>query len=145
MQCGLRFNCHVGAVAHQVSLCVSVLRWMAGGLDSQGILTLYKAQIQPCMEDSALSWMSSAATHLQRLDAMQRRALQLVGMNTKQQQEEHTGVTLLEHRQDVLTLVVQHKARVLEVPHLSSLMLPTQAVLRESRVTTSSDMLVHMP
>ncbi|MPC71315.1 hypothetical protein E2C01_065589 [Portunus trituberculatus] len=98
------------------------------------------------MEYGALSWMSSAATHLQRLDTVQRRALRLVGMATQQQQqEEQTGVTLLEHRQDVSALVVQHKARMSEVPHLSSLRLPARAVQRESRATTSSDMLVHVP
>ncbi|KAK8374109.1 hypothetical protein O3P69_011011 [Scylla paramamosain] len=52
-----------------------------------------------------------------RLDAVQRRALRLVGMDgqqqqqqQQQQQEEQTGVTSLEHRRDVSALVVQHKA-----------------------------------
>ncbi|MPD05272.1 hypothetical protein E2C01_101005 [Portunus trituberculatus] len=140
VDCGLRFDRHVAAVAHQASLRVSALRRMAGSLDSRGILTLYKAQIRPCMEYGALSWMSSAATYLQRLDAVQRRALRLVGMAAQQQQQEE-----LEHRRDVSTLVVQHKARVLEVPHLSSLRLPARAIQRESRPTTCSDTLVHVP
>ncbi|MPC71582.1 hypothetical protein E2C01_065862 [Portunus trituberculatus] len=62
----------------------------------------------------------------------------------QQQQEEQTGVTSLEHRRDVSALVVQHKARVLEVSHLTSLRLPARAVQRESRATTSSHMLVHV-
>ncbi|MPC62563.1 hypothetical protein E2C01_056648 [Portunus trituberculatus] len=41
--------------------------------------------------------------------------------------------------------VVQHKARGLEVPHLNSLRLLPQAVRRETRTTTSSDMLVQVP
>ncbi|MPC91667.1 RNA-directed DNA polymerase from mobile element jockey [Portunus trituberculatus] len=146
VDCGLRFDRHVTAVAHQASLRVSALCRMAGSLDSRGILTLYKAQIRPCMEYGALSWMLSAATHLQRLDAVQHCVLRLVGIAAQQQQqEEQTEVTSLEHRRDVLALVVQHKARVLEVPHLSSLRLPARAVQRESRATTSSDMLVHVP
>ena len=79
------------------------------------------------MEYSTLSWMSNAATHLQRLNAVQRRALPLIGRDG-QQQEEQTGVTLLEHRWDVSALVVQHKAQVLEVPHLNPLRLPPRAV-----------------
>ncbi|XP_063843941.1 uncharacterized protein LOC135090806 [Scylla paramamosain] len=108
VDCGLRFDRHVAAAAHQASLQVSALRRMAENLDSRGILTLYKAQIRPCMEYSALSWMSSAPTNLQRLDAVQRRALQLVGMDGQQQQQEQTGVTSLEHRRDMSALVVQH-------------------------------------
>ncbi|MPC82753.1 hypothetical protein E2C01_077435 [Portunus trituberculatus] len=80
--------------------------------------------------------MSSAATHLQRLDAVQQRALRL---------EEQTGVTWLEHRRNVSVLVVQHKTRVLEVSHLNSLRLPSLAVRRETKTTTSSDMLVQVP
>ncbi|MPC65161.1 hypothetical protein E2C01_059290 [Portunus trituberculatus] len=45
MECDLRFDHHVAAVANQASLCVSALRGMAGSLDYPGILTLYKAQI----------------------------------------------------------------------------------------------------
>uniref|UniRef100_A0A0P4VX79 Uncharacterized protein n=1 Tax=Scylla olivacea TaxID=85551 RepID=A0A0P4VX79_SCYOL len=101
VDCGLRFDRHVAAVAHQVSQRVSALRRMSGNLDSRGILTLYKAQIRPCMEYSALSWMSSAPTHLQRLDAVQRRALRLVGMNgqQQQQQEEEESSSLLANSQ----------------------------------------------
>ncbi|MPC59696.1 hypothetical protein E2C01_053723 [Portunus trituberculatus] len=101
VDCGLRFDRHVADVVHQASLCVSALRRMAGGLVSHGVLTLYKAQIRPCREYSALSWMSSDATHLQRLDNVQRRALWL---------EQQTGITSLEHRRDVSTLMVHHKA-----------------------------------
>ncbi|MPC55026.1 hypothetical protein E2C01_048957 [Portunus trituberculatus] len=57
VDCGLCFDLHVAAVAHQASLRVSALHRMVGSLNSQGIFTLYKAQIRPCMEYSALSWI----------------------------------------------------------------------------------------
>ena len=69
----LRYDQHITAVARQTSQRVPALRRVAGSLDSRGILTLYKAQIRPCMEYGALAWMSGAATHTRRLDAMQRR------------------------------------------------------------------------
>ena len=141
MDRGLRFDRHVTAVAQRASLRVSALRRMAGSLDSRGILTLYEAQIRTCMEYSALSWMLSAATLLQRLDDVQRRALRLVRRDG-QQKEEQTGETSLEHRKDLSAPVVQHKAQVLEVLHLIPLRLPPRAVQRETRTSTSSDMLV---
>ncbi|KAG0718065.1 hypothetical protein GWK47_053206 [Chionoecetes opilio] len=73
---------------------------------------------------------------------IQRRALQLVGIEEDQQSS--AGVTSLEHRRDVSTLVVCHKAQVQEVPHLSSLRLPVRAVQR-SRTTPLSDVLVKVP
>ncbi|XP_063879419.1 uncharacterized protein LOC135110721 [Scylla paramamosain] len=72
----------VGKLLEQASQRVSALHRMSGNLDSRGILTLYNAQIRACMEYSALSWMSSAPTHLQRLDALQRRALRLLVLLT---------------------------------------------------------------
>ena len=56
----LRFDFHISVVARQISQRVSALRRVAGNLDSRGgILILYKAQIRPCMEYGALTWMSS--------------------------------------------------------------------------------------
>ncbi|XP_050714148.1 uncharacterized protein LOC126997138 [Eriocheir sinensis] len=75
----LRYDQHIATVARQTSQRVSALRRVAGSLDPRGILTLYKAQIRPCMEYGALSWMSSAVTHTRRLDAVQRRVLRLLG------------------------------------------------------------------
>ena len=72
------------------------------------------------MEYGALTWMSSVIVHVQRLDAVQRRALRLVD-GEEHQQPAH--VTSFEHMRDVSALVVFHKAQVQEVPHLSRLRL----------------------
>ncbi|MPC82752.1 hypothetical protein E2C01_077434 [Portunus trituberculatus] len=45
VDCGLRFDRHVAAVAHHASLLVSGLCRMAGCLDSRGILTLYYTRL----------------------------------------------------------------------------------------------------
>ena len=79
-----------------------------------------------------------------RDDAVQLHDLRLVGRD-RQQQEEQTGVTSLEYQRDVSALVVQHKALVLEVPHLNLLRPPPRAVQRETRTTTFSDILVDVP
>ena len=79
----LRFCCC--SSSRSTSQRVSALRKVAGNLDSRGILTLYKAQIRPCIEYAALTWMSTAATYMKRLDAVQRRALRLVDTDEHQQ------------------------------------------------------------
>ncbi|XP_045105124.1 uncharacterized protein LOC123500473 [Portunus trituberculatus] len=142
----LRFDGHVGAVTRQASLRVSALRRVAGTLDPHGIITLYKAQIRPCLEYGCLSWMSSAATHMQRLDKVQRRALRLAGYDAHQDDlPPHTPVTSLEHRRDVAALVVCHKTQVQGVPHLRRLGLPLRAAQRPTRAAATSEQTVEVP
>lgn len=142
----LRFDHHVEAVARQASQRVSTLRRMAGTLEPRGILTLYKAQIRPYLEYGALSWMSSAATHMQRLDAVQRRALRLVEPQGQQDnRQQPVPITSLEHRRDVAALVVCHKAQVQQVPHLCRLGLTSHRTHRTTRAALSSEQLVEVP
>ena len=138
----LRFDHHVAAVARQTSQRVSVLCRMAGNLDAHGILTLYKTQIRPRVEYGALTWMSSAATHMWRLDAVQKRALRLV-ITDEYQQPAH--VTSLEYRRDVSALMVCHKAQMQRVSHLDGLRLPHRPVQRYTRTATTSYKLVKLP
>ena len=137
----LRFKQHITSVARQTSQRVSALRRIASSLDSQGILTLYKAQIRPCMEYGALTWMSGAATHTCRLDAVQRRALRLLGEDA----EIPLSMTSLEHRRDVSALAVYHKAQVLRTPHLTQLCLPPQPNHRTTRQAEASDSRLMVP
>ncbi len=140
---GLRFDHHIAPIANQASLRVSAQRRVAPSLDSRGILTLYKAQIRPCLEYGALSWMSGAATHMQKLDAVQRRALRLVA--TEDDQQPPSPVTSLDHRRDVSQLVVCHKAQVQGVPHLIPLRPSPRAVQRHTRTALCSDEMVEIP
>ena len=137
----LRFDQHIKSVARQTSQRVTALRQVAGSLDSRGILTLYKAQIRPCMEYGALAWMSGAATHIRRLDAVQRRALRLLGDET----EIPASMTSLEHRRDVSALTVCHKTQVVHSPHLTQLRLPLQPALRTTRQALAGNQRVTVP
>ena len=137
----LRYDTHITSVARQTSQRVSALRRVAGSLDSRGILNLYKAQIRPCMEYGALTWMSSAHTHTSRLDAVQRRALRLLG----EDDENAASITSLEHRRDVATLTVCQKAQVLHTPHLTSLSLPPHPPGRMTRQAAGCDLQVQVP
>ena len=136
----LRFNQHIKKVAHLASLRVSALRRVAKFLDRRGLLLLYKAQIRPYLEYATLSWMSAAPTHLQRLNTVERRALRLI------EGSDHppTPLDSLEHRRDVASLVVLHKAQVQQVPHLDKLRINPQVVNRNTRTVSSSDELVEV-
>ncbi|XP_063876074.1 uncharacterized protein LOC135109024 isoform X3 [Scylla paramamosain] len=129
MDCELRYDTHIMSVARQTSRRVSALRRVTGSLDSRGILTLYKAQIRPCMKCGALTCMSSAPTHTRRLDAVQRRALRLLGCD----EELAARITSLEHRRDVSALVVCHKTQVQHTPHFTHLCLPPHPGQRMTR------------
>ncbi len=142
----LRFDRHLKHIARQASLRVSALRRIASLLDKRGILLLYKAQIRPYLEYGALTWMSSAPTHLRRLDKVERRVLRLVENNNLQPPLlDTTPLDPLEHRRDVAALTVLHKAQVQGVPHLAGLRLPPRAFTRSTRTVLSSDELVGVP
>ena len=81
------------------------------------------------MEYGALAWMSGAAAHTRRLDAVQRRALRLLG----EESEIPASMTSLEHRRDVSALTVCHKTQVLRTPHLTQLCLPLHPAHRTTR------------
>ena len=137
----LRFDQHITTVARQISQCMSALRRMAGSLDSRGIMTLYGAQIRPCMEYGALVWMSGAAIHTRRLDAVQRRALRLLA----EEAEISAGMTSLQHRRDVSALTACHKTQVLHTLHLIHLYLPPQPAHRTTRQALAGSQRVAMP
>ncbi|XP_063884696.1 uncharacterized protein LOC135113371 [Scylla paramamosain] len=107
---GLRFDRHLKHIALKASYRVSSLRRVANLLDRRGRLFLYKAQIRPYLEYAAISWMSCAATHISKLDGIQRRVLRLVEAAGAPAHPE-VPIDTLEHRRDVAALVVFHKAQ----------------------------------
>ena len=142
----LRFDRHLRHVAHQASLRVSALRRVASFLDKRGIMLLYKSQVRPYLEYGALTWMSSASSHLRRLDRVERRVKRLLdGDNLQQPPQDMTPLDPLEHRRDVSALVVFHKAQVQGVPHLARLRLPPRDAVRDTRTVLSSNEQVGVP
>lgn len=119
---GLKLGKHIRHLAQKASHKVSTLLRIAGLLDRSGRLVLYKAQIRPYLQYASLSWMSCAASHMKRLDDIQRLALQLVdAAGPPTQPPPASPLDSLEHRRDVAALVVFHKAQVQRAPHLAGL------------------------
>lgn len=75
----LCYDHHDATVALQSPLCISALCRMGGNLNPLDILKLCKANICPCIEYGALSWMSIDVTHMQRPEVVLGHALRLVG------------------------------------------------------------------
>ena len=143
---GLRFDGHIKHIAQKASHRVSALRRTAGFLDRTGRLLLYKAQIRPYLEYAALSWMSCAASHIKKLDCIQRRALRLVDAADPPTQPEHESqLDSLEHRRDVAGLVVFHKAMVQKIPHLAGLRQPPRVTTQSTRTVLNSGDAVEVP
>ena len=70
---------HVSVRAHQR---LHFFRKVAPLLDSHGRLTVYKGFVRPVMEYSYLVWIGAPQSHLNRLNAVQRRAMQVIGPTT---------------------------------------------------------------
>ena len=114
-------------------------------LDARGLQTLYRAQVRPFLEYAPLAWMSTPRSYLTMLDKVQRRAQQLIA--DAHIDEDYIGPPdiPLEHRRDVATLTVMHKAQIQRVEHLHDLQLPTRRPQRTTRSVLSSDCLVDIP
>ena len=136
----LRFDDHIKEICQIASQKVSTLRRMASSLDAKGLMTLYNAQVRPYLEYSALSWLSTAPSHLIKLDKIQRRATNLVNNPLIT-----TNIDSLEHRRDVAALTVLHKAQVQQVSHLDSLRLPPLTLRRSTRTVPNHQLLVEVP
>lgn len=54
------------------------MRWIKNLLDTDGVLTLYKAQAWQVKKYASLTWMSSDRSHLNLLGKVQRRAKRLI-------------------------------------------------------------------
>ena len=109
-------------------------------------MTLYNAQVRPNQEYRALSWMSCAATHLRRLDKVERRVQRLIESSScPPPLQDVPALDTLEHRRDVAALVVLHKTQVQEVQHLAGLRLPPREAVRDTRTVFSSHQQVRVP
>ena len=74
----LMFDKHISAVAKSTAGKISALRRIKWLVSADSMEVLYKAQVRSSMEFAQLSWGGAAATHLQLLDKVQRRAERLI-------------------------------------------------------------------
>ena len=75
----LLYKEHIRNIARRANQRLNFLRRTVPILGPADRLTVYKGFVRPILEYACLVWMGAAPTHLSRLDAVQKRALKLVG------------------------------------------------------------------
>lgn len=95
----LTYSHHLRTTAVRATQRIGFFRQACHVLDPPGRATAYRGFIRPVMEYCPLVWMGAAATHLSRLDRVQRRALALIGqgaaMDTLAVRRQVAGLTML--------------------------------------------------
>ncbi|KAG0715309.1 hypothetical protein GWK47_012230 [Chionoecetes opilio] len=80
----LTFTDHIRTIARKATWKLSCVRRVSHLLDSQGITTLYAAQVRSLMEHAPLTWSSCPPSYLSLLDKVQARAQRLITVNTSE-------------------------------------------------------------
>ena len=92
------------------------------------------AQVRPYLEYGVLTCMSSAATHLRRLDKVKRRMQRLIeSHNCPPPSQDTPALDTLKHRRDVAAVVILHKTQVQVVQSLAGLRLPPREAVRHEK------------
>ena len=129
---------HVIKIGSKASIRLGFFRRVAPLLDRKGRATVYKGFVRPVMEHAPLAWMGTARSALQRLDAIQDRAQELIG-----------NVTLdsLTHRRKVAGLTYLFKLQCLTGADRLKRMVPPRAlkppILRHTRARQAASTTWH--
>ena len=123
MNSALTFTGHVKTIAKKAAWKLSCVRRVSHLLDSQGISTLYAAQVRPLMEYAPLTWSSCPPSYLGLLDKVQHRAQHLICQKAPPDQPSSL-MQSLQQRRDVGGLCIIYKTHKQRAPHLTALRQP---------------------
>ncbi|XP_065186110.1 uncharacterized protein LOC135816933 [Sycon ciliatum] len=112
----LSFRNHLHNVAVRESQRLGFVRRAAHVLPRGGRLAMYKGFVRPVLEYAPLVWMGACQTHLDHLDRVQRRALDIIGPGTL--------LDYLSLRRSVAGLTYLYKLRSTDGPAQLTAMLP---------------------
>ncbi|KAG0712555.1 hypothetical protein GWK47_018223 [Chionoecetes opilio] len=119
----LTFTDHIRTIARKAAWKLSCVVRVSHLLDSQGITTLYAAQVRSLMEYAPLTWSSCPPSYLSLLDKVQARAQRLIRLKALQDQL-LPPLQPLQQRRDVAGLCIVYKTHKQHVPHLAALRQP---------------------
>jgi len=139
MNSALTFTGHVKTIARKAAWKLNCVRRIAHLLDSQGIYTLYAAQVRSLMEYAPLTWSSCPPSYLGLLDKIQQRAQRLICLKAPPDQSSPL-MQPLQQRRDVAGLCVIYKTHKQSAPHLTALRQPwSQPHGHATRVAATGD------
>ena len=97
------WNTYIESIAKSAAMKVGSLFRSRNFLSPDSILCLYKAIIRPCMEYCCHIWAGASTNCLRLLDRIQRRIINLIGLNLSLQ------LHSLSHRRNVASLSLHYK------------------------------------
>ncbi|KAG0721158.1 hypothetical protein GWK47_047008 [Chionoecetes opilio] len=119
----LTFTDHIRTIARKAAWKLSSVRRVSHLLDSQGITTLYAAQVHSLMEYAPLTWSSCPPSYLSLLGKVQARGQRLIRLKALPDQL-LPPLQPLQQRYDVAGLCVAYKTHKQHFPHLAVLRQP---------------------
>ena len=134
----LTWNKHVSNISSRAGQRLGALRRIASKLDVLGRASVYKAQIRSVMEYASLCWMNASPTTLQILDRMQKKALQIIGLDEVAART-NLNIPSLHHRRQVAGAVVLYKMQTSLCPEdLKKMVPPPYRIRRATRSSLST-------
>ena len=129
----LSWNDHISTTAKAAACKFGLLFRSRCVFTPSSLLTLYKAQIRPCLEYGSHLWMGASKHSIATLDAIQKRAIKLIGDPTLT-----NSLDSLAHRRTIsaLFLFYRYYHSVCSV-ELKSIIVPKTVFTRNTRFSIS--------
>ena len=132
----LTWNKHLSNVSGRAGQKLGALRRVSSNLSTKGRANVYKSQVRSVMEVSSLAWLGAAPTHLNKLDAIQSRAIKIIGI-TEEAAANDFNIQSLEHRRKVASSTLMYKMHTPSCPDkLKELRPPAQTRRRTTRLNS---------
>ena len=132
----LTYKKHLGNVSGRAGQKLGALRRVSSKLSMQGCAIVYKSQVRSVMEVSSLAWLGAAPTHLNKLDAVQSRAIKIIGISEKAAANDF-NIQSLRHRRNVAASTLMYKMHTPACPEkLKELCPPAQTRRRNTRLNS---------
>ena len=134
----LTWTTHLSNICKRAGQRLGALRKLANKLDAKGRANIFKTQVRSIMEYSCLAWMNAAQTTLRQLDAIQKKALKIIGVDEDLALQQH-AISKLSHRREVAATTVLYKMHTPSCPvDLKALLPPPHIPGRITRRTLPS-------
>ena len=127
----LTWNKHLSNVSGRAGQKLGALRRVSSKLSVPGRATVYKSQVRSVMEYSSLAWMGAAPTHLSKLDSVQARTINIIGVSEEAAATD-LNIRTLKHRRNVASATLMYKMQTESCPEKLKELCPPPYVRRRT-------------
>lgn len=125
----LSWSSVINKMVSSASQRLGLLRRASPYLDTSQKAMIYKSMVRSVMEYSSCAWMGATPTSLSQLDAVQKRAMRIIGITTDDLNSNSTNIQPLCHRRAVGALSLFHRMYHGNAPDLLCELLPEPHVI----------------